>query len=82
MCVAYNRECVCDVESQADVRCFLSLLGQGLSLNLELTNSAGLVGHQRQGHLCPRLLSPGSQASTILHHFAHFTWGLGSGPHA
>lgn len=67
VCVAYNRVCVCDVEPQADIRCFLSLLGQGLSLSLELTNSAGLVGQQPQGHLCPRLLSPGSQVSAILH---------------
>lgn len=43
VCVAYNRICVCDVEPQADVRCFLSLVGQVLSLNLELTNSAGQV---------------------------------------
>lgn len=60
------------VEPQANVRGFLGhlplyLLGQGLSLNLELTDSAGRAEQQAQGHLCPHLLSPGLQACTVSH---------------
>lgn len=66
---AHNRV-LCDVEPQVHISRSpaTTLLGQGLPLKLELRDSAGLVGQWPQGHLCPRLLSPGIQTSTILYY--------------